>query len=83
MRKSATADRNASALECLSYAVERRAIYVFVDESKGKRRRSGDAAWQGLRRHRRNYDRRVDFCAVALAAGVFEHGVIAARVTRC
>ncbi|KSV63401.1 hypothetical protein N183_35715 [Sinorhizobium sp. Sb3] len=35
--ESATADRNAGPLECLSHAVERRAIDVFVDEREGQR----------------------------------------------
>ena len=76
MRKSATADRNASTLECLSHAVERRAIYVFVDESKGERRRGGDAARQGLRGHGRDYDGRVNPCTVTVPAGVFEPYVL-------
>jgi hypothetical protein len=76
MSESASADRNAGPLECLRHAVERRAIDVFVDEGEGQRRGSRDAARQGLRRHRRDYDRRVDPGAVAMAASVLEPHIL-------
>jgi hypothetical protein len=76
MSESAAADRNAGPLECLRHAVERRAIDVFVDEGEGQRRGSGDAARQGLRRHRCDYDGRVDPGAVAMAASVLEPHIL-------
>ena len=74
--QSATADRNAGALECLRQAVERCAVDVFVNEREGQRRGRGDAARQGLRRHRRGHDRRVDPGAVAMAACIFEPHIL-------
>ena len=40
-------------------AVERRAIDIFVGECEGHCRSRGDAARQGLRGHRREYNRRL------------------------
>ena len=74
--ESAAADRNTSTLECLRHAVERRAINVFVDQREGQRRGRGDAARQGLRRHWRDHDRRVDPGAVTMAASVLEAHIL-------
>lgn len=76
MSQSASADRNAGALEGLRQAVERCAVDIFVNEREGQRRGRGDAARQWLCRHRRDHDRRVDPGAVAVAACIFEPHIL-------
>lgn len=51
-------------------------MHILVDEREGQRRGGSDAAWQGLRRHRCDHDRRLDPGAVAMAAGVFEPHIL-------
>ncbi len=74
--ESASANRNAGPLECLSHAVERCAIDVFVDECEGQRRDGGDTARQWLRRHRCDHDRRVDASTVTMAASILEPHIL-------
>jgi len=74
--ESTTADRNTGAFEGLCQTVERCAVDVFVHECEGQRRGRGDAARQGLRRHRRCHNRRVDPGAVAMAASIFEPHIL-------
>jgi hypothetical protein len=74
--QSASADRNAGALECLRQAVERCAVDILMNEREGQRRGRSYAARQGLRRHRRGHDRGVDPGAIAMAARIFEAHIL-------
>jgi hypothetical protein len=66
MAKSATADRDASALEGLRQAIERCAVDIFMNKSKGQRRGRGNTARQGLCGHRRDDNGSADIGALVV-----------------
>ncbi len=79
MAKSATADSNASAREGLRQAIERCAVDIFMNKSKGQRRGRGNTARQGLRGHRRDDNGSADVGAFAVAAGILGPGILQHR----
>ncbi len=71
MCQSATTDRHASAFEGLCQTIKRCPVGIFMNEREGQRRGRGNAAWQGLRGHRCDDNRRIGLGAIAVPTRVF------------
>lgn len=74
--QSTAADRNPGTLEGLRQTIERRAVDIFMNQRERQRRGRGDTAGQRLRGHRRDDDGRAGPGAVAVAARIFEPGIL-------
>ena len=66
------ADADICARQRLLQTIQGGAVDIFVGKHQREGGWRGDAARQGLCRHRRDHDRRVQRSALAVAAGIFE-----------